>query len=85
MGVFLCARYPCKYWADGACNVYLQVCGELKGRAMRKWGEGEERRSELVLIGRNLDPMSIEASFRSCLLSGCETLGQLGQDEPASG
>ena len=46
------------------------MCGELKGRAMRKWGEGEERRSELVLIGRNLDPISIEASFRSCLLSG---------------
>ncbi|KAJ1486048.1 vitamin B12 biosynthesis CobW-like protein [Baffinella frigidus] len=50
--------------------VFQGVCGELKGRAMRKWGEGEERRSELVLIGKNLDPAPIQASFRSCLVSG---------------
>jgi len=32
------------------------------------WAPGEERRSRLVFIGRNLDRRQLEASFTSCLL-----------------
>ena len=34
----------------------------------KAWAPGEQRRSRLVFIGRNLDRMQLEASFTSCLV-----------------
>ena len=34
----------------------------------RVWAPGEERRSRLVFIGRNLDPERLESSFTGCLV-----------------
>jgi len=45
------------------------VCGELKGQAARKWREDEQRRSHLVIIGRNLDEGALREGFRACRLS----------------
>ncbi len=36
--------------------------------AAAPWAPGEERRSRLVFIGRNLDRQQLEASFASCLV-----------------
>eukprot|EP00960_Hanusia_phi_P012892 376725-Hanusia_phi.AAC.1 len=38
----------------GARSKQLQVCGELKGEEGREWRDEEERRSELIVIGKNL-------------------------------
>uniref|UniRef100_A0A7S0ETI6 CobW C-terminal domain-containing protein n=1 Tax=Hanusia phi TaxID=3032 RepID=A0A7S0ETI6_9CRYP len=48
------------------------VCGELKGEEGREWRDEEERRSELIVIGKNLSHESIERGFRQCLLSSRE-------------
>lgn len=37
------------------------------GKADRPWKSGEERKSQLVFIGRNLDRKELEEGFRSCL------------------
>jgi len=37
------------------------------GRRDRRWAAAEERRSELVVIGRNLDETELRAGFRACL------------------
>jgi len=36
------------------------------------WAAGEERRSRLVFIGRNLDRQQLEASFATCLVAPAE-------------
>ncbi|EKX45862.1 hypothetical protein GUITHDRAFT_163152 [Guillardia theta CCMP2712] len=45
------------------------VCGELKGQEGREWREEEEKVSELIVIGKNLNHDSIDRGFRQCLLS----------------
>lgn len=42
----------------------------FEGKADRAWGPNEERKSQFVFIGRNLDRREIEAGFRSCLALG---------------
>ena len=37
------------------------------GRSDRPWPSAEERRSEIVFIGRNLDEQALRDGFRSCL------------------
>lgn len=37
------------------------------GRSDRPWASAEERRSEIVFIGRNLDEQALRDGFRSCL------------------
>ncbi|HAB16468.1 MAG TPA: GTP-binding protein [Verrucomicrobiota bacterium] len=39
----------------------------FEGKADRPWKEGEERKSQLVFIGRNLDRAALLAGFRRCL------------------
>ncbi|GAB2623881.1 hypothetical protein GCM10027168_64790 [Streptomyces capparidis] len=39
----------------------------LDGTSGREWRGGEERRSRLVLIGRNLDREALERGFAACL------------------
>lgn len=39
----------------------------FEGKADRPWKEGEERRSQIVFIGRNLDRDALQAGFRRCL------------------
>jgi G3E family GTPase len=41
----------------------------MDARLDREWRAGEERKNELVLIGRNLDEEKLRASFNSCLIS----------------
>ncbi|NEO87668.1 MAG: GTP-binding protein [Spirulina sp. SIO3F2] len=38
------------------------------GRPDRPWAADEQRRSELVFIGRNLDEAELQAGFRACLV-----------------
>ena len=40
----------------------------LDGRPGKLWKPGEQRRNELVLIGRNLDEAQLQAEFRACLI-----------------
>jgi G3E family GTPase len=37
------------------------------GRPDRPWAAGEERRNQLVFIGRGLDRAALEGGFRACL------------------
>jgi len=37
------------------------------GKQDRPWKKGEERKSQLIFIGRNLDRAELEEGFRSCL------------------
>ena len=37
------------------------------GKPDRAWKTGEERKSQLIFIGRNLDRAELEEGFRSCL------------------
>jgi G3E family GTPase len=39
-----------------------------ESRAGRPWADGEERTTELVFIGRDLDRASLEAGLRACAL-----------------
>jgi len=39
------------------------VCGELRGTYHREWADGEERKSELVIIGRHLDRDGLRKGF----------------------
>jgi G3E family GTPase len=39
----------------------------FEGKADRPWASAEERRSQLVFIGRNLDREALNAGFRRCL------------------
>ncbi len=39
----------------------------FEGKPERPWKEGEERKSQLVFIGRNLDREALNAGFRRCL------------------
>ena len=39
----------------------------FEGKADRPWTSAEERRSQLVFIGRNLDREALNAGFRRCL------------------
>ena len=38
------------------------------GRADRLWKPGEQRKNELVFIGRNLDETQLREDFRACLV-----------------
>ncbi|MEO1446966.1 MAG: GTP-binding protein, partial [Cyanobacteria bacterium J06635_11] len=38
------------------------------GKAERPWKTDEERKSELVFIGRNLDEAELKAGFKACLI-----------------
>lgn len=40
----------------------------LDGRPGRPWQPGEQRKNELVFIGRNLDAAQLKQEFRACLL-----------------
>jgi G3E family GTPase len=40
----------------------------LEGRPGRPWRSGENRKNEIVFIGRNLDADRLKADFRSCLI-----------------
>lgn len=37
------------------------------GQPQRTWRADEERRSEMIFIGRNLDRNELEQGFRQCL------------------
>ena len=39
----------------------------FEGKPDRAWNEGEERKSQIVFIGRNLDREALQAGFRRCL------------------
>jgi G3E family GTPase len=39
----------------------------FEGKPDRPWKEGEERKSQIVFIGRNLDREALQAGFRRCL------------------
>ena len=49
-------------------HVFQGVHMLLDVQAARPWAPGEERRSRLVFIGRNLDRRQLEASFTECLV-----------------
>ncbi|MEN8447102.1 MAG: GTP-binding protein, partial [Cyanobacteria bacterium J06555_13] len=38
------------------------------GKAERPWKTAEERKNELVFIGRNLDETALREGFRACLV-----------------
>ena len=42
----------------------------LEAGADRAWREGEDRRNQLVFIGRKLDEKALRRGFRQCLLKG---------------
>ncbi|MEO5678196.1 MAG: GTP-binding protein [Acidimicrobiales bacterium] len=44
------------------------------------WARGEQRRSRLVFIGRNLDRRQLESSFAACLVEAGAGPGREGQD-----
>ena len=41
----------------------------FEGRQDRPWRPDETRKNELVFIGRNLEEMGLEESFRECLVA----------------
>lgn len=57
---------------DGAEQrfVFQGVHMLFEGKADRLWRAGEERKNQLVFIGKNLDRREIEAGFRACLSLG---------------
>lgn len=59
--------------ASNRLYVFQGVCGELKGQYQRPWREGEERRSELVLIGQDLQRTLLEEQFLECTVGGART------------
>jgi G3E family GTPase len=46
--------------------VFQAVHMILEGELQRPWGEGEERYSRMVFIGRNLDEAELKAGFEAC-------------------
>ncbi|MEM1281687.1 MAG: GTP-binding protein, partial [Cyanobacteria bacterium P01_H01_bin.152] len=48
--------------------VFQGVHMTLDGRPGKPWRPGEQRRSELVFIGRNLDEDELRQGFQSCLV-----------------
>ena len=38
----------------------------VEGDHQRAWKDGEKRESRLVFIGRELDPVQLEAAFKAC-------------------
>lgn len=42
----------------------------FEGKADRAWMPGEERKSQMVFIGKNLDRRELEMGFRTCLALG---------------
>ena len=49
--------------------VFHGVHMTLDGRYGRPWTADEDRRGEIVFIGRRLDPAEIEAAVRRCVAS----------------
>ncbi|HEY1781457.1 MAG TPA: GTP-binding protein [Roseiarcus sp.] len=49
--------------------VFHGVHMTLDGRPGRPWGDEEDRRGEIVFIGRRLDPAEIEAAVHRCVAS----------------
>lgn len=45
----------------------LMMMGSNEGEGA-EWGVDEKRINKLVFIGRNLDSVELNASFRSCLI-----------------
>jgi len=39
----------------------------FEGNPEKEWAEGEERRSQIVFIGRDLDRDVLEEGFKQCL------------------
>ncbi|MEM1367825.1 MAG: GTP-binding protein [Cyanobacteria bacterium P01_H01_bin.15] len=48
--------------------VFQGVHMTLDGRPGKPWKSDEARRNELIFIGRNLDPMNLQAGFRTCFV-----------------
>jgi len=45
----------------------------LEGDFQRPWQPDEQRRSQLVFIGRNLDGAALQAGFDACAADNMET------------
>ncbi|MBE9167983.1 GTP-binding protein [Pleurocapsales cyanobacterium LEGE 06147] len=54
--------------AEARRFVFQGVHMLLDGRPGRPWQPGEQRKNEMVFIGRNLDATQLKQEFRACLL-----------------
>jgi G3E family GTPase len=45
-----------------------------EGNLQQRWAEGQERRSNVVFIGRNLDRVALQTGFMSCAAAGVSSI-----------
>ena len=77
LGALLRDRGPDIFRMKGILNIAGENCRFVfqgvhmlfEGRQDRPWRPDETRKNELVFIGRNLEEMGLEESFRECLVA----------------
>ena len=77
LGALLRDRGPEIFRMKGILNIAGEDCRFVfqgvhmlfEGRQDRPWRPDETRKNELVFIGRNLEEMGLEESFRECLVA----------------